>query len=201
MRTVLFVAMLTISGVACAADVSGAKVVSESIEVGAGKTVGFGGKPLPLEGTAVQLGKPLPSAMLTGLDMGGVNLGQSKGKVRIISVVPSVDTAVCEEQTHQLSEKTNLDKNVELITVSMDLPFAQKRFSKEAKIDNVTFLSDYKSSEFGINNGVLVKPLHLLARGLIVTDKENIVRHMQFVPDLTTLPDMSVAAQIAKDLQ
>ena len=115
--------------------------------------------------------------------------------------MPSVDTKTCEEQTHQLSEKSDgLDKQVELITVSMDLPFAQQRFAKEAKISNVTFLSDYKTGEFGMNHGLMVGPLHLLARSVIVTDKENIVRYIQVVPELTQLPDMPEAMKAAKAL-
>jgi len=91
-------------------------------------------------------------------------------------------------------------KDVEMITVSMDLPFAQSRFAKEAKIGNVTFLSDYKGADFGNKHGLLVKPINLLSRALIVTDKDNIVRYMQVVPELTTLPDMAEAVKVAKSL-
>lgn len=176
-------------------------VAKDSAKAGAGNAVSMKGNPLPLSGTAVEIGKPMPSAIVTGGDLKPVNLADSSGKVRIISVVPSVDTKTCEKQTHELSEKNaGLDKNVEMITVSMDLPFAQKRFADEAKIKNVTFLSDYKQRQFGQNNGLFIEPLGLLARAVIVTDKDNIVRYIQVVPELTALPDMQAAMQAARGL-
>jgi len=82
----------------------------------------------------------------------------------------------------------------------MDLPFAQQRFAKEAKIKNITFYSDYKTGEFGMNNGLMIEPLHLLARAVIVTDKNNVVRYIQVVPEVTQLPDMPAAMNFAKTL-
>lgn len=176
-------------------------VAKDSGTAGEGQTVNFKGSPMPLAGTGIEVGKPLPSALLTAGDLSGVNLAEKTGKVRIISILPSIDTAVCDEQTHRLSEKNGgLDKDVELVTVSMDLPFAQQRYAKEAKIKNVTFLSDYKGAAFGMSNGLLIKPLHLLARTVIVTDKENTVRYIQVVPELTSLPDMAKAMEVAKSL-
>jgi thiol peroxidase len=87
-----------------------------------------------------------------------------------------------------------------MITISMDLPFAQQRFAKEAKIKNVTFYSDYNSAQFGKNNGLLMEPLRLLARAVIVTDKDNVVRYIQVVPEVTQLPDMPAAMNFAKTL-
>lgn len=192
---------LSLSSPLLAADTGAIEVSKGSATPGEGQNVTFKGDPLPLAGTGIEVGKPLPSALLTAADLSGVNLAEKTGKVRIISVVPSVDTKVCEEQTHQLSEKNGgLDKSVELVTVSMDLPFAQQRFAKEAKISNVTFLSDYKGANFGTNNGLLIKPLHLLARTVIVTDKHNIVRYVQVVPELTTLPDMAKAMEVAREV-
>lgn len=176
-------------------------VARTSAQAGAGHTVTMKGNPLPLAGRAVVVGQPLPSAMVTGVDLKPVDLATGSGKVRIISVVPSVDTPTCDKQTHELSEKNaGLDKQVEMITVSMDLPFAQKRFAKDAKIGNVTFLSDYKAREFGANNGLMIEPLGLLARAVIVTDKQNIVRYLQVVPEVTALPDMQAAMSFAKGL-
>lgn len=173
-----------------------------SVSPGVGNNVTMQGNPLPLTGTGVvELGQPLPAAMLSSNDLQAVNITDAKGKVRIISVVPSLDTPTCDVQTHELSEENNgLDKNVELITISMDLPFAQARFAKEAKMDNITFLSDYKDREFGNHNGLLIEPLALLARAVIVTDKDNIVRYVQVVPELTALPDMQAAMEAARRL-
>ncbi len=173
-----------------------------SVGAGFGNSVTMKGDPLDLSGTgAVQVGQPLPSSTLSSNGLKPVNINDTTGKVRIISVVPSLDTPTCDKQTHELSEENNgLDKQVELITISMDLPFAQSRFAKEAKINNITFLSDYKNREFGDKNGLLIHPLSLLARAVIVTDKDNIVRYLQVVPELTALPDMQAAMLAAKAL-
>jgi thiol peroxidase len=176
-------------------------VAKDSAKAGAGNTVTLKGNALPLAGTAIEVGKPMPSAVVTSTALKPVNLADSSGKVRIISVVPSLDTPTCDAQTHELSEKNGgLDARVELITVSMDLPFAQTRFAKDAKITNVTFLSDYNAREFGNNNGLLIQPLGLLTRAVIVTDQNNIVRYIQVVPEVTALPDMQHAMVVAKGL-
>ena len=182
-------------------EVQAIKVSTGTAQPGEGNSVNFKGGPLPLLGQPIRLGEPLPSAVVTANNLAPVNIGDATGKVRIISVVPSVDTPTCEAQTHLLSEKDRkLADQVEMVTISMDLPFAQSRFAREAKIKNVTFYSDYKTAEFGMNNGLLVAPLHLLARTVIVTDKNNIVRYIQVVPELTELPDMAAAMNVAKSL-
>jgi thiol peroxidase len=108
---------------------------------------------------------------------------------------------VCEQQTHYLSEKNKgLDKMVELITVSIDTPFAQKRFAEEAKIANVTFLSDYRNGDFGKAYGLFLKDPHVLARAVMVVDAQNTVRHLQITPELAQLPDMDEAFQVARKL-
>ncbi|MEO1925188.1 MAG: thiol peroxidase [Gammaproteobacteria bacterium] len=173
-----------------------------TVVAGMGSNVTMKGDALALTGIGViEVGKPLPAATLSSNELKTINIAANRGKVRIISVVPSLDTPTCDVQTHELSEENDgLDKKVELITVSMDLPFAQSRFAKEAKINNVTFLSDYKGREFGYNNGLLIEPLALLARAVIVTDKDNIVRYLQIVPELTALPDMQAAMNAAREL-
>jgi len=173
-----------------------------TVSAGAGSSVTMKGGALPLAGKGVvEVGKPLPAAMVSSNALQPVNMADTGGKVRIISVVPSVDTPTCDAQTHELSEENDgLDEQVELITISMDLPFAQSRFAKEAKISNVTFLSDYNKREFGDNNGLMIAPLGLLARAVIVTDKDNIVRYLQVVPEVTALPDMQAAMDAARKL-
>lgn len=173
-----------------------------TVDAGAGSSVMMKGDALPLAGKGVvEVGKPLPAAMVSSSDLKPVNMADTGGKVRIISVVPSIDTPTCDVQTHALSEENGgLDEHVELITISMDLPFAQSRFAKEANISNVTFLSDYNMREFGDKNGLLIEPLGLLARAVIVTDKDNIVRYLQVVPEVTALPDMEAAMEAARKL-
>lgn len=202
MKHLTWIGCLLLALTACASPKPPAMTVATASGTpGDGQTVTFKGDALALEGTAIKVGDTLPSAVVTDNDLKPVNLTDAKGKVRIISIVPSIDTPVCEEQTHELSEKNGgLDKQVELITVSMDLPFAQKRFAKEAKINNVTFLSDYQAAEFGKNTGLLIQPLHLLARTVLVVDKDNVIRYMQVVPEITNLPDMQAAMTAAKGL-
>ena len=198
--TILAFAMLFLTG--CATNSFTYKdfpVSKGSAEAGTGKTVAFRGSPLQLEGNPLKVGDTLRDAKLAGGDLKLVSLTEGKGKVRIVSIVPSLDTKVCEQQTHYLSEKNRgLDRDVQLITVSVDTPFAQKRFAEEAKIRNVTFLSDYRGGDFGRAHGLLVPDLHLLARSVMVVDKDNVVRYLQVVPELASMPDMERAFEEAR---
>ena len=178
-------------------------VTDGSVIPGEGQKVLFKGSPLVLSGTAIKVGDPLREVQLTQTDLSpiGITDTKGKGKVRIISVVPSLDTPVCEQQTHYLSEKNKgLDKMVELVTVSVDTPFAQKRFAQEANIANVTFLSDYRDAEFGKTYGLYLKGPHILARTVMVVDANNTVRYLQVTPELTQLPDLDEAFKVAKSL-
>ncbi|MFN0038890.1 MAG: thiol peroxidase [Burkholderiales bacterium] len=199
---VLLGALALGGSVALAGDaVQAIKVNTGNASAGDGNNIQLQGSPMPLRGNAIKVGEPLPSAMVTAGNLAAVDIAKGNGKVRIISVVPSVDTPTCEAQTHELSEKDRkLAEKVDMITISMDLPFAQQRFAKEAKIKNVTFYSDYKTGDFGMNNGLLIDPLHLLARAVIVTDQNDVVRYLQIVPEVTELPDMSAAMKFAKTL-
>ena len=194
------VGLLAVSTAAFADDMQFA-VAKGSVQAGDGQSVTFKGSPLPLSGKAIKVGDPMPSITLTGAGLAPVNIADGKGKVRIINVVPSLDTPTCDAQTHELVEKDpTLASSVDLVTVSMDLPFAQARWAKAAKAKNMTFLSDYKTGDFGNGTGLLITPLHLLARTVIVTDKDGIIRYMQVVPEITELPDLAAAVQVAKGL-
>lgn len=178
-------------------------VADGSAPAGEGHSVLFKGSPLMLSGNGIKVGDHLRDVKVAQFDLSLVDIVHTKGegKVRIISVVPSLDTKVCEQQTHHLSEKNKgLDKMVELITVSVDTPFAQKRFAEEAKISNVTFLSDYRGADFGKAHGLFLKDPHILARAVLVVDKHNIVRYLQITPELAQLPDMEAAFQFARSL-
>lgn len=170
---------------------------------GEGNKILFKGSPLALAGSGVKIGDTLRDVKVAQNDLSLVNIGETKGsgKVRIISVVPSLDTPVCEQQTHILSERNKgLDKMVELITVSIDTPFAQKRFAGEAKIANVTFLSDYRGAEFGKTHGLFLEGPHILTRAVMVVDKANTIRYLQITPEIAQLPDMEEAFQFARRL-
>lgn len=167
-----------------------------------GTQVTFKGNSVYLLGTPVTIGKPLPSVELVdAVTMKGVNLSTEKGHVLFLSIVPSLDTPVCEEQTHYLGEKgEKLLPSIKRIVISRDTPFAQKRFAKEAKLTHLQYLSDYKQGDFGRSTGLLTDGLMLLARSVIILDKGGIVRYIQVVPEMTHLPDMEKAFEKAMEL-
>lgn len=176
-------------------------VAKGSAQAGDGNSVTFKGKPLGLAGPGIKVGDQLRDVQVAKGDLALVSITGGKGRVRIINIVPSLDTTVCEQQTHYLSEKNGgLDQSVELITVSVDTPFAQGRFAKEAKINNVTFLSDFRGGDFGKTYGLLVADPHFLARTVMVVDKDNVIRYMQITPELAEMPDMDAAFQAARNL-
>ena len=120
--------------------------------------------------------------------------------VSVINIVPSIDTAICEEQTHLLGESDKLSNKVDKYVISRDLPMAQDRFAKEANLENITYLSDYKSGSFGEHTGLLMKGSLLLARAVIVTDAQGIVKYMQVTPEVSHLPNMNKAFTVANKL-
>ncbi len=122
------------------------------------------------------------------------------GRVRLLSIVPSLDTPVCDAQTHLLGETKTLHKDVERITISRDLPRAQKRFARKTGFNHIMFLSDYKTGGFGKETGLMMEGLELLSRSVIVLDQEGKIRYYQIVPEITNLPDMEKAFSEANDL-
>jgi thiol peroxidase len=160
------------------------------------------GNPLTLMGEPLQVGQTLPDIQLPDRALKMVDLKSLKGRITILSVVPSLDTPTCDEQTHILSEKNDgLDQTVQLVTLSRDLPFAQKRFAMGAKINNVLFLSDYRDAGFGNASGLLIEENRLLARAVMVLDKEGVIRYLEIVPELSRLPDMPKAFEFARSLE
>lgn len=168
-----------------------------------GTQVDFRGKPFKLLGSPISIGKPLPSVKLVdAMTMNDVDLSQEKGSVLFLSIVTSLDTPVCEQQTHYLGEEGNkLPKGIKRIVISRDTPFAQKRFAKEAKLMNLQYLSDYKEGDFGRATGLLMDGLMLLARSVIIVDKKGVVQYIQVVPEITHLPGMERAFQKATELE
>ena len=168
---------------------------------GEGNSVGMRGRAVELAGATLRVGDKLPSANVVKTDMGVVDIAANGGKIRIINIVPSLDTTTCDQQTHELAETNEgLDKLVEMITISMDLPFAQRRYTTSGEFRNVTFFSDYRGQNFGKGTGLLQKQSQLLARGVLVVDRDNVIRHMQVMPDMSFLPDMKAAFKVARSL-
>jgi thiol peroxidase len=149
----------------------------------------------------LQVGQTLPNVSLPDVSLNLVDLKMFRGKVTILSVVPSLDTPTCEKQTHILSEESEgLDQKTNLVTISRDLPFAQKRFAKEAGIGNIRFLSDYRDAAFGLASGLLIEENRLLTRAVLVLDGQGVIRHLEIVPELGHLPDMKRAFALAREL-
>ncbi|MBA3037203.1 MAG: thiol peroxidase [Desulfobacterium sp.] len=174
----------------------------DTVSVSPGSQVKMKGEPLSLIGNAIEVGKQLPdTSLVDAKTMNSVNLNDYKGAVLFLSIVPSIDTKVCEAQTHYLGEQGDkLPSTVKRITISRDTPFAQVRFAEEAKLNDIQYLSDYKEGSFGRSIGLLIDGPMLLARSVILVDKQGIVQYIQVVPEITHLPDMEKAFEKAAEL-
>jgi thioredoxin-dependent peroxiredoxin len=159
------------------------------------------GKPVTLVGQTVKVGQKAPDFEVTANDLSPVKFSSFAGKVCIIASVPSLDTSVCDMETRKFNEKAaQLGSDVAVLTISMDLPFAQKRWCGAAGIKNVQTLSDYRDASFGNAYGVLIKDLRLLARAVFVVDKKGVVRYLQIVPEIATEPDYDAALKAVEAL-
>mgnify|MGYP001052233775 CR=1 FL=1 len=163
------------------------------------RTVTFKGAPLSLAGEAVQLGKPAPNARLVRQDLSTVELAAFHGQPMLLSVVPSLDTGVCAMQTKRFNEEAaKLADKVKILTVSMDLPFAQKRFCSAEQIDKVEVLSDHREASFGLAYGTLVEELRLLCRAVFLVDRHGVVRYAEYVPEITEHPNYQAALEAVR---
>jgi len=160
------------------------------------------GKPLTLVGNELALGDAAPDFEAFDNTMTPVKLSSFRGKICIISSVPSLDTPVCDMQTRRFNtEAAKLGEDVVVLTISMDLPFAQKRWCGAAGIENLKTLSDHRDAAFAAAFGILIKELRLLARAVFVVDKKQIMRYIQIVPELATEPDYEPVLNAVKELQ
>jgi thiol peroxidase len=163
--------------------------------------VASGGKPLTLVGSPVKVGDKAPDFVVIDNDMQPVTFSSFDGKVRIVAAVPSLDTSVCDMETRRFNvEAGKLSPDIAILTVSMDLPFAQKRWCGAAGVTHVTTLSDHRDAAFGQAYGVLVKELRLLARSIFVVDRAGVIRYVEIVDDLTHEPKYEAALEAAKRL-
>ena len=158
----------------------------------------FQGNPLTLVGNQLKLGDPAPDFEVLANDLSPVKLSDFEGKVCVISVVPSLDTPVCDIQTRRFNEEAAaLGDDVVILTVSMDLPFAQQRWCGAAGIEKLQTLSDHRNAEFGMAFGMLIEELRLLGRAVFIVDANGIVRYKQIVDELTDEPDYDAAIKAA----
>jgi len=166
------------------------------------RTVTMKGSPLTLVGNEVKVGQPAPDFEVIANDMSSVKLSSFKGKVCIICSVPSLDTSVCDIETRRFNEEAGkLGNDVVVLTISMDLPFAQKRWCGAADVKNVQTLSDHRDASFGKGYGVLIKELRLLARAVFVLNKDGTIRYIQIVNELASEPDYKAALKAVKGLE
>ena len=161
--------------------------------------VTFSGDPVTLVGSEIKVGDQAPEFTVLANDLSEGSLSDYKGKIKIISVVPSVDTGVCSQQTKRFNEEADKLDNVHVLTISMDLPFAQTRWCSAEGVQNIDLLSDHRDADFGQKYGVLMKELRLLARAIFVVDENDKVVHVEYVPEVTTHPNYDAALEAAKN--
>lgn len=190
MKKSLFLVSIVVASAAASPALAAAKMSQDSVEPGT--SVLRRGQSLKLHSGSLKVGESFtPYAALLGIEINGPT---------VVSIVPSIDTAVCEEQSHLMGESPDLKPGVQRIVISRDTPMAQTRFQKEAQLQNVAFHSDFLKADFGKKTGLLIEETQLLARTVVVIDSKGIIRHVQVVKDISTLPDMKKAFELANSL-
>ncbi len=158
------------------------------------------GKPLTLIGPELKTGSKAPDFEVVGDGLQSTTLASTGSNVRIFSVVPSLDTPVCDAQTKRFNEEAAKLPGVEIYTVSMDLPFAQKRWCGAYGIDKVKMLSDHRTGSFGEHYGTLIKDLRIESRAIFVVDKDNTIKHVEYVKEVADHPNYEAALAAARAL-
>jgi thiol peroxidase len=160
--------------------------------------VTFAKNPVTLTGNEIKVGDKAPDFTGTNQSLEPVKLSSFEGKTIVIAVYPSIDTGVCQKQNYQFNKIASEMSDVVVLSVSLDLPFAHKRYCAAEGLNNIITLSDYKEREFGNKYGYLIKELALLARGTVVIDKKGIVQLVEFVPEITTEPNYDATLEVLK---
>jgi thioredoxin-dependent peroxiredoxin len=158
------------------------------------------GKPLTLVGPELKAGQKAPDFEAVNDGLQPMNLEKTGQGVRIFSVVPSLDTPVCDAQTRRFNEEASKLPNVEFYSISMDLPFAQKRWCGAFGVDKIKMLSDHRSGSFGEQYGTLIKDLRIESRAIFVLDKDNTIKHVEYVKEVADHPNYEAALEAARSL-
>ncbi|MBU6362038.1 MAG: thiol peroxidase [Chloroflexota bacterium] len=159
----------------------------------------FRGVPQTVIGHRLRLGDIFPSVTLVAPDLSHVALSQYAGTIRLISVIPSIDTGICDAQTRRFSaEATKFGNNLQMITISTDMPFTQKRWLHDAQIDNIVMLSDHREMAFGYAAGIYVKEMRILQRSIFVVNRENRIVYCEYVREIGQHPDYDAALGVLK---
>ena len=162
--------------------------------------VTFAGNPVTLVGEEIKIGMKAPDFTVIGADLNPVKLSDYAGKVVVIAIYPSIDTGVCAAQNRRFNAEANEMGDAVVLSVSCDLPFAQKRFCGAEGLDNIITLSDHRDTDFGLKYGFLIKELRLLARGTVIVDKDGTVKFVEYVPEITTEPNYEAAMKVVKEI-
>jgi len=149
----------------------------------------MGGNPVKLLGDEIKVGVKAPEFKAVKPDMTEFDFSELKGQTKIISVVPSMDTRICEFQTIRFNEEATKHPDVVVLTISVDLPFAQKRFCVANSIEKAIVVSDHRTLDFGLKYGFAIEGLRLLARGIVVVDADDQVRYVEYVKEVGSHPD------------
>ncbi len=159
------------------------------------------GNPLTLIGTPLKVGDKVPDFVALDKDLKEIRLKDFSGKIKVFSVTPSLDTPVCNLQATRFNEEAGrLPSDIVIVNVSMDLPFAISRFCTAGGIDKIRTLSDHRDASFGNAYGVLIKELRLLARSIFIAGKDDVLRYIEIVPDITNHPNYEKALEAVKAL-
>jgi len=162
----------------------------------------FMGNPLTLIGNEVKVGDTAPDSVVLNNDLSPVKLSSFRGKICVLSSVPSLDTPVCDMETRKFNEEAGrLGKDIAILTISMDLPFAQKRWCAAAGVNQVQTLSDHREASFGNAYGVLIKELRLLARAVFLVDRKGVIQYVQLVKEVSKEPDYEAVFTALKKLK
>ena len=160
----------------------------------------FAGNPLTLLGNEVKVGDMAPDFNSVGAGLAPVKLSDFAGKTIVLAIYPSIDTGVCAAQNRRFNAEANNMKDVVVLSISCDLPFAQSRFCAAEGLENIRTISDHKELEFGQKYGFWIKELRLLARGTVVIDKAGIVKYVEYVSEVTHEPNYDAALAVVKGL-
>jgi len=159
------------------------------------------GKPVTLIEPEIKTGQKAPDFTVQSTDLNDTTLSDFKDKIKVICSVPSVDTPVCDMEIHRFNqEAATIASDAVILFISMDLPFAQKRFCASTGINNVKTFSDHRRADFGEKYGILIKDLRLLARAIFIVDKDDTVRYVEYVNDVGNLPDYAAALKALKEI-
>ncbi len=162
--------------------------------------VTFKGQPVTLLGKVAKIGDTAPEFTVLSSSLQPVKLSDYGGKVKVIAVYPSIDTGVCQAQNRRFNKEADQLKDVVVLSVSVDLPFAQSRFCAAEGLNNIVTLSDHKDLDFGSKYGFVIQELRLLARGTVIIGKDDKIKYVEYVPEIAQEPDYEKALAVVKSL-